>query len=159
MKETDVIRKIMIRRGWSQPKLARESGFKNQSNVSGLLNNNKNSMRVDSLFRMLHAMGFELIARDKMGSGKEFVIDMGEDCVGKRVKFEDLSSTGLKKQATNTVVNLLNRQATFALHEEAYSATSPYVLKVLATAEFEIDVDEDNNEPYIRNAIFNTEDR
>ena len=79
MTEKDVVRKGMTMRGWSQPKLAVESGFKSQSNITGLLNNNKNGIRMDNLFRMLDAMGFEIVVRDKMGSNKEFVIDMKEE--------------------------------------------------------------------------------
>lgn len=79
MTEKDVVRKAMTMRGWSQPKLASESGFKSQSNITGLLNNNKNGIRMDNLFKMLNAMGFEIVVRDKMGSNKEFVIDMKEE--------------------------------------------------------------------------------
>lgn len=79
MTEKDVVRKAMTMRGWSQPKLATESGFKSQSNITGLLNNNKNGIRMDNLFKMLNAMGFEIVVRDKMGSNKEFLIDMKEE--------------------------------------------------------------------------------
>ena len=79
MTEKDVVRKGMAMRGWSQPKLATEAGFRSQSNITGLLNNNKNGIRMDNLFRMLNAMGFEIVVRDKMGSGREFVIDMKEE--------------------------------------------------------------------------------
>ena len=79
MTEKDVVRKAMAMRKWSQPTLAAESGFKSQSNITGLLNNNKNGIRMDNLFRMLDAMGFEIVIRDTMGSDKEFVIDMKEE--------------------------------------------------------------------------------
>jgi transcriptional regulator with XRE-family HTH domain len=78
MTEKDVVRKVMKLRGWSQPKLAEESGFKSQSNITGLLNNNKNGIRMDNLFKMLDAMGCKIIVRDDMGSGQEWVIDMKE---------------------------------------------------------------------------------
>ena len=79
MTEKDVVRKGMVMRKWSQPELAKEAGFKSQSNITGLLNNNKNGIRMDNLFKMLNAMGFEIVVRDKMGSGKEFIIDMKEE--------------------------------------------------------------------------------
>jgi hypothetical protein len=79
MTEKDVVRKAMGMRGWSQPMLAKEAGFKSQSNITGLLNNNKNGIRVDNLFKMLDAMGFEIVVKDKMGSGKEFTIDMKDE--------------------------------------------------------------------------------
>lgn len=78
MTEKDVVRELMTIRGWSQAKLAIEAGFKSQSNITGLLNNNKNGIRIDNLFKMLDAMGCEIVVRDKMGSKKEWVIDQKE---------------------------------------------------------------------------------
>lgn len=79
MTEKDVVREVMAIRKWSQPTLAKESGFKSQSNITGLLNNNKNGIRIDNLFKMLSAMGCEIVVRDKMGSGQEWIIDMVEE--------------------------------------------------------------------------------
>lgn len=79
MTEKDVVRKVMAMRGWNQPKLAAEAGFASQSNITGLLNNNKNGIRIDNLFKMLNAMGCEIVVRDKMGSKQEWVIDMVSD--------------------------------------------------------------------------------
>ena len=79
MTEKDIVRKVMKLRGWSQPTLAKEAGFKSQSNITGLLNNNQNGIRMDNLFKMLDAMGCEIIVRDKMGTAKEWKIDMKEE--------------------------------------------------------------------------------
>ena len=79
MNEKQVVREVMKLRGWSQPKLADEVGGWSQSNISGLLNNNKNGIRMDNLFKMLSAMGCEIVVRDKMGSKKEWIIDMKEE--------------------------------------------------------------------------------
>ena len=79
MTEKDAVRKAMAMRGWNQPQLAKEAGFKSQSNITGLLNNNKNGIRADNLFKMLNALGFQIVVRDKMGSEKEFIIDMKEE--------------------------------------------------------------------------------
>ena len=80
MTEKDVVREVMKLRDWKQPKLAQEAGFKGQSNITGLLNNNKNGIRIDNLFKMLNAMGCEIVVRDKMGTKKEWIIDMkGEE--------------------------------------------------------------------------------
>lgn len=76
MNEKDIVREVMGIRKWSQADLARESGFKSQSNITGLLNNNKNGIRIDNLVKMLNAMGCEVIVRDKMGSGKEWKVEM-----------------------------------------------------------------------------------
>ena len=79
MTEKDVVRELMVMRGWSQAKLAAEAGFKSQSNITGLLNNNQNGIRIDNLFKMLDAMGCEIVVRDKMGSKKEWIIDQKEE--------------------------------------------------------------------------------
>lgn len=76
MTEKQVIRELMTLRGWSQAKLAEEAGFKSQSNITGLLNNNQNGIRMDNLYKMLNAMGCEIVVRDKMGSNKEWKIVM-----------------------------------------------------------------------------------
>lgn len=76
MTEKQVVREVMTLRGWSQKKLAEEAGFKSQSNITGILNNNQNGIRVDNLFKMLNAMGCEIVVRDKMGSNKEWKIVM-----------------------------------------------------------------------------------
>ena len=76
MTEKQVVREIMTMRGWSQARLAEESGFKSQSNITGLLNNNQNGIRMDNLYKMLSAMGCEIVVRDKMGSNKEWKITM-----------------------------------------------------------------------------------
>jgi len=79
MTEKEVVRRVMKLRGWSQPILAKEAGFKSQSNITGLLNNNQNGIRMDNLFKMLDAMGCEIIVRDKMGTNLEWTIDMKEE--------------------------------------------------------------------------------
>ncbi len=79
MTEKDVVREIMQLRGWTQPQLAIEAGFKSQSNITGLLNNNKNGIRIDNLFKMLNAMDCEIVIRDKNGSEKEWIIDMKKE--------------------------------------------------------------------------------
>jgi DNA-binding Xre family transcriptional regulator len=76
MNEKEIIREIMSIRKWSQKELAKEAGFKSQSNVTGLLNNNKNGIRIDNLVKMLNALGCEVIVRDKMGSGKEWKVEL-----------------------------------------------------------------------------------
>lgn len=76
MNEKDIVREVMGIRKWSQADLAREAGFKSQSNITGLLNNNKNGIRIDNLVKMLNALGCEVIVRDKMGSGKEWKVEL-----------------------------------------------------------------------------------
>lgn len=79
MTEKEIVREVMQIRKWSQPKLAEEAGFKSQSNITGLLNNNKNGIRIDNLYKILSAMGCEIIVRDKMGTEKEWIITMDKE--------------------------------------------------------------------------------
>ena len=76
MNEKEIVKEVMALRGWSQATLAKEAGFKQQSNVTGLLNRGENGMRVDKLAKMLNAMGCEIVVRDKMGSGKEWTVKL-----------------------------------------------------------------------------------
>ena len=76
MNEKEIVRTVMALRKWSQADLAREAGFKSQSNITGLLNNNKNGIRIDNLVKMLSAMGCEVVVRDKMGSGNEWKVEI-----------------------------------------------------------------------------------
>ena len=76
MTDKELIRELLKLRGWSQADLAHEAGFPSQSNIAGLLNNNKSGMRFDNLYRLIHAMGCEIVVKDKMGSGKEWKVEL-----------------------------------------------------------------------------------
>ena len=76
MNEKEIVREVMSMRHWSQAQLAKEAVFNSQSNITGLLNNNKNGIRIDNLVKMLSAMGCEVVIRDKMGSGKEWTVEL-----------------------------------------------------------------------------------
>ena len=71
----DIVKEIMGLRKWSQAKLAAEAGYKRQSNVTGILNR-YDSLNVSNLVKMVEAMGCEVIVRDKMGSGKEWKVEI-----------------------------------------------------------------------------------
>ena len=76
MNEKEIVKEVMALRGWSQATLAKEAGFQQQSNVTGMLNRGENGMRIDKLAKMLSAMGCEIVVRDKMGSGKEWTVKL-----------------------------------------------------------------------------------
>ena len=76
MDEKKVIREVMELRGWSQAMLAKEAGYKNQSNIGSMLTGSANGIRIDNLVRIFNAMGCEIVVRDKMGSKQEWVVDM-----------------------------------------------------------------------------------
>ena len=71
--------KLLIDKEMSKKELAEKAGFASQSNITGFLNNNTNGIRFDNLFKMLNAMGCEIIVRDTMGTGKEWKIDMKQE--------------------------------------------------------------------------------
>lgn len=73
MTAREIIKELIKTRNWSQSKLAEEAGLKSQSNVTGMLNRSS-SLRVDNLVKLVEAMGYEVIIRDKMGSNKEWRI-------------------------------------------------------------------------------------
>lgn len=70
MTDKEIIREAMNSRGWSQERLAQESGFKSQSNITGILNRGKKAVKVDTFFRLLDAMGYEVLVVDKFDKKK-----------------------------------------------------------------------------------------
>lgn len=78
MDERVLVKTLLKEIGWSQERLAKEAGFEGQSNITGLLNNSKSGMRVEKLYRVLNAMGYELVVRDKRDKRKEWLITKEE---------------------------------------------------------------------------------
>ena len=80
MDEKEAIKLIMKERGWSQAKLAKEAGFKNQSNIGMMLSpSRQSSITTENLVTLAEALGCEVVLKDKMGSKKEWVIDMATE--------------------------------------------------------------------------------
>ena len=73
--EKEIVKSLLKEIGWSQARLAEEAGFKRTTNVSGLLNDSTSGMRVDRLFTLLDAMGFEIVIRDKRNTKREWKIE------------------------------------------------------------------------------------
>lgn len=69
MNEKDIIRAAMNVRGYNQTMLAEQAGLKRQTNVSEMLRSR--SIRVDNFVKLLGAMGFEVIVKDKNSANKE----------------------------------------------------------------------------------------
>ena len=69
MNEKEVIKAAMEARGFNQTMLADKAGLKRQSNVSEMLRGK--SLRVDNLVKLLDAMGFDVVVKDRNGSKKE----------------------------------------------------------------------------------------
>lgn len=60
MDAKQIIRNLMVKTGTSQEKLAKKSGMKSQSNITGILNRCK-SLRVDTLEQLIAAMGYKMM--------------------------------------------------------------------------------------------------
>jgi transcriptional regulator with XRE-family HTH domain len=71
MNEKQIVREAMKVRGLTQAMLADAAGLKNQSNVSEILRGQ--TMKTQTLVRLLDAMGFDLIIKDRNGSNRENV--------------------------------------------------------------------------------------
>ena len=74
----EIVKEILHLRGWSQSKLAEDIG-KSQTNITGYLNRGKNEMRLDVFVKMVEAMGYEVIVRDKQGSSEKWRVEYTGD--------------------------------------------------------------------------------
>ena len=69
MNEKQIIREAMKVRGLTQAMLADAAGMKGQSNVSEVLRGQ--TTKTQTLVKLLDAMGFDLIVKDRNGSNRE----------------------------------------------------------------------------------------
>lgn len=69
MNEKEVVKAAMAARGYNQAMLADAAGLKRQSNVSEMLRGK--SLRVDSFVKLMNAMGFDVIVKDRNGKNSE----------------------------------------------------------------------------------------
>lgn len=77
MNEKNIIKEAMKSRGYNQSQLAGAAGLKRQSNVSELLRGK--SMRVDSFVKLLDAMGFDVVVKDRNGANRQNTWKVGEN--------------------------------------------------------------------------------
>ena len=75
MTEKEILVEAMKVRGYTQKMLAEAAGLKRQTNVSEMLRSK--SLRVDNFVKLLNAMGFEVIVKDKNSQNKENVWSVG----------------------------------------------------------------------------------
>ena len=76
MTDKEALKAAMKSRKWTQTMLASELGYAGPSGIANLFYKNENGIRIDVLCKLFKAMGYEIIVRDKMGSGTEYKIDM-----------------------------------------------------------------------------------
>ena len=79
MNEKKIIREAMYARRINQTVLASMMGMKHQSNIGGYLSGK--SLRVDTFVKLMDAMGFDVIVKDRNNSNRENVwkIDVPKD--------------------------------------------------------------------------------
>lgn len=65
MKIEDIIKFKLKERGITQSELARLTGFKGQTNIGGLLNNQKTGMRIVNAVKLLDALGCDVVVVDR----------------------------------------------------------------------------------------------
>lgn len=68
-----IIREIMQKKGYTNESLAQKCGYSTPSGVSNIICRD-GGMRVDNLFKLLDAMDCEIIIRDNVGYGEEWVV-------------------------------------------------------------------------------------
>lgn len=72
MNASEVVKRKMRERGWSQQKLSDELGYRFQSAVHNFLNGKK-GMRVDNFVKALDVMGYDVIVVDRYNVKAESV--------------------------------------------------------------------------------------
>lgn len=76
MTEKDILLEAMEVRGFTQKMLAESAGLARQSNVSEMLRSK--SLRVDNFVKLLNAMGFDLIVKDRNSRNSENLWKVGD---------------------------------------------------------------------------------
>lgn len=64
----EIIKSAMAHRGYTQNAVAKMAGWKNQSSLATAINRDNPS--VETLFRVLDAMGYDVIVQDRSSSAK-----------------------------------------------------------------------------------------
>lgn len=78
MTSKQIILEAMKQRGFNQTMLADAAELKRQSNVSEILRSS--NMRIDTFFKLLSAMQFEIVVRDKQkGTKTEWKVTLTDD--------------------------------------------------------------------------------
>ena len=73
MNSTEILLDAMRERGYTQTLLAKESGYKRQSNVSEILRSK--SMQVDNFVKLLNTMGFDVIVKDRTTNNLSWIVE------------------------------------------------------------------------------------
>lgn len=75
MRDKDLVRKLTKKRGWSFEKLADEMGIKSVS-VRGYLNRGTTSMRCDTFYKIMDALGYDIVIRNRYNKReREYFLD------------------------------------------------------------------------------------
>jgi plasmid maintenance system antidote protein VapI len=78
MTEKQAIRTAMWTRHWSQQKLADKMGYKRQTNISSLLNEER-SIRFETFIKLMEVMEFEITITNMHNPDEQYIVDGEED--------------------------------------------------------------------------------
>lgn len=79
MNSKTAVRAIMKDRGFTLQHLADEAGYSNRMAINQRLSTGTSEMRVDSLVKMIEAMGCELVIKSKLKDRKEWRITLEDE--------------------------------------------------------------------------------
>ena len=97
MTEKDIIREVMKEREISQARLADKIEGWSQSNITGLLNNNKSGIKIDNLYKLFNALSCDIVVRDRLDHDKEWIIDFSNVEEPKKKRKRSVDLDGLLK--------------------------------------------------------------
>ena len=63
--EKELIRLLLYQNRMSQEQLAEVAGYKGQTSIAGLLNNERKGMRMDIFLHLIHVMGYKMVVTNK----------------------------------------------------------------------------------------------
>lgn len=91
MNDRQIIRAVLKRNGITQPALSEMLGYKRET--VGTILKGKSIMGVDKFFRMLSALGYEIVVRKKDGNDKtEFVLADNENPIETELYVPDIEA-------------------------------------------------------------------
>ena len=79
MNVVKIIREVMKEKEISQARLAEIAGFRGQSNITGILNNSKGNVRVGNLYRIMDALGYEIVIRNKLDHESAYTVEYSSE--------------------------------------------------------------------------------
>lgn len=77
MTDREIVKAALKARRWSQKKLAEETGMHSSANISQALRERGNDMLTSTFYKMLDALDYEIIIRDRSDPSARMMLDYG----------------------------------------------------------------------------------